>query len=121
MEFLVRDGVRLAYKDTGSSGSPIVLVHGWCCNHTFLDLQAKYLGMAHRARYLSKSHRVISVDLRGHGESDAPVQEYSMAAFADDLAWICKKLGLEKPLLIGHSMGGNVSLEVAARYPDLPS
>jgi pimeloyl-ACP methyl ester carboxylesterase len=61
------------------------------------------------------------VDLRGHGKSDAPHQDYTMAAFADDLAWLCVKLALVKPIVVGHSMGGNVALELAAKYPELLS
>jgi pimeloyl-ACP methyl ester carboxylesterase len=61
------------------------------------------------------------VDLRGHGRSDKPNGRYSMQAFADDLAWMCDQLKLEKPLFIGHSMGGVVAFDLAARYPDLPS
>jgi pimeloyl-ACP methyl ester carboxylesterase len=44
-----------------------------------------------------------------------------MAVFADDLAWLCEKLGLIKPIVIGHSIGGNVALEFAARYPQVPA
>ena len=43
-----------------------------------------------------------------------------MAAFADDLAWLCTELALTKPIVVGHSMGGNVALELAARYPEIP-
>src|SRR5262249_9102618 len=48
-------------------------------------------------------------------------QEYTVAGFADDLAWLCGQLGVAKPVVVGHSMGGNVALELAARYPDLPT
>jgi pimeloyl-ACP methyl ester carboxylesterase len=67
------------------------------------------------------SHRVVSVDLRGHGKSDAPHQDYTMASFADDLAWLCDKLALERPVMVGHSMGGNIILELAARHPEVSS
>jgi pimeloyl-ACP methyl ester carboxylesterase len=70
---------------------------------------------------LSAHYRVISVDLRGHGMSDAPDQDYTMPVFADDIAWLCATLGVRKPMLIGHSMGGNVVLELAARHPDVAS
>ena len=66
-------------------------------------------------------HRVVAVDLRGHGRSDAPDEPYSIAGFAEDLIWLCGELGQEQPVVIGHSMGGCVALELAARAPALPS
>jgi pimeloyl-ACP methyl ester carboxylesterase len=63
----------------------------------------------------------VSIDLRGHGESDAPEQKYSILGFADDIAWICDQVGIEKPLVVGHSMGGAVALSLAVRHPGLPS
>jgi pimeloyl-ACP methyl ester carboxylesterase len=69
-------------------------------------------------RLFSRSHRTVSVDLRGHGRSDAPYQDYTMAAFADDLAWLCSELGVIKPIVVGHGMGGNVAL-LDDRYSSL--
>jgi pimeloyl-ACP methyl ester carboxylesterase len=112
MQLIEKDGVTLAYKDINPGLAPMLLVHGWGCDHTSLDAQAEFF---------TKSHRVVSVDLRGHGKSDAPDQDYTMPAFADDLAWLCEKLGLIKPIVIGHSMGGSIVLELAARYPDVPA
>jgi len=109
---LIRDGVELFYTEAGSGEPPVLLVHGWTCDHT---------AMAPLSTYFRRGHRVVSVDLRGHGQSDKPEQEYSMAVFADDLAWMCKELGLEKPIVIGHSMGGVIAVALAARFPDLPS
>jgi pimeloyl-ACP methyl ester carboxylesterase len=109
---LNRDGVELFYAEAGTGEPPVLLVHGWTCDHT---------AMAPLFTYFRRSHRVITVDLRGHGESDKPEQDYTMAVFADDLAWMCGELGLEKPIVIGHSMGGIIAVEVAARFPDLPS
>ena len=109
---LNRDGVELFYAEAGSGEPPVLLVHGWTCDHK---------AMAPLFTYFRRSHRVITVDLRGHGESDKPEQDYTMAVFADDLAWMCGELRLEKPIVIGHSMGGIIAVEVAARFPDLPS
>jgi pimeloyl-ACP methyl ester carboxylesterase len=109
MQTLSRDGVRLAYTESGSGDPPMLLVHGWSCDHTYFAPQ-----FAH----FSTNHRVVAVDLRGHGESDKPVQEYSMAGFAADLRWLCEQLGLERPVVVGHSMGGVIAFEMAARYPE---
>jgi pimeloyl-ACP methyl ester carboxylesterase len=49
------------------------------------------------------------------------VQDYTVAGFADDLAWLCAQLGVVKPVVVGHSMGGNVAFELSRRHPDLPA
>jgi pimeloyl-ACP methyl ester carboxylesterase len=107
-----RDGLALYHEDDGEGDPPILLVHGWCCDHTYFAPQFE--------RY-QREHRVVAVDLRGHGRSDMPEQDYTMAGFADDLAWLCDELGLTRPVVIGHSMGGVIALELAARHPDLPA
>ena len=112
MENRIRDGVKLAFTDTGAGSAPVVLIHGWTCNHTYFAPQREHL---------AKHRRVVSVDLRGHGESDKPKQAYTISGFADDVAWLCGELGIERPVVIGHSMGGMTALELAARHPGLPS
>src|SRR4029453_18373291 len=54
-------------------------------------------------------------------ESGKPEQTYTMAALADDVAWLCGQVGVHRPIVVGHSMGGNVALDLAARPPDLPA
>jgi pimeloyl-ACP methyl ester carboxylesterase len=66
--------------------------------------------------YFSADHRVVALDLRGHGGSDAPEQRYTMQALADDVAWMCAQLGVERPVVVGHSLGGLVALELAAGH-----
>jgi pimeloyl-ACP methyl ester carboxylesterase len=112
MQLIKKEGVTLAYQDINPGSPPMLFVHGWGCDHT---------SFAQQAEFFRRSHRVVSVDLRGHGKSDAPHQDYTMAAFADDLAWLCTELALTKPIVVGHSMGGNVALELAARYPEIPA
>jgi pimeloyl-ACP methyl ester carboxylesterase len=112
MERLVRDGVNLYYTDQGTGDPPLLFVHGWCCNSSHFQPQVDFF---------SRDHRCIAVDLRGHGESDKPEQDYTMAVFADDLAWLCEQLGVLKPVVIGHSMGGVVALALAQRHPDIPA
>jgi pimeloyl-ACP methyl ester carboxylesterase len=111
MNYLNKDGVTLAYEDTNDDLPPL-LVHGCGCDHRSLAAQAEFF---------RNSRRVVSVDLRGHGGSDAPQQDYTMITFANDIVWLCDKLSLEKPAMVGHSMGGNVILELAARFPEVPS
>ena len=113
--FLNRDSVRLAHFEAAPEAPqspPLVLVNGWTGDHGIFTPQIAHFG---------QTRRVVAVDLRGHGASDAPEQEYTMAGFADDIAWQCAQLGLQKPVVIGHSFGGAVVLELCGRYPELAS
>lgn len=112
MPYLIRDKVALYYEQSEGAERPAVLIHGWCCDHTFLSFQANHLARL--------GHPVIAIDLRGHGQSDKPEQDYPIAGFSEDIAWMCRELGLQKPLLLGHSLGGILAFDIAARWPDLP-
>jgi pimeloyl-ACP methyl ester carboxylesterase len=105
-------GVRLAFEDTETASSPMLLVHGCGLDHSSLK---------NLADFFHRSYRIISVDLGGHGESDAPHQDYTMRTFADDLGWLCTELSFRNLIVVGHSMGGNIALELGAYYPDLVS
>lgn len=106
-----RDGVKLAYLDVGSGEPALVFVHGWCSDHTFWPDQIPEF---------SQRHRVVAVDLRGLGESDKPAEDSSIDQFSDDVAWLCNEIGLQKPVIVGHSMGGLIALDIARKYPELP-
>lgn len=110
MPYAEIDGLRLFYEENGKGGPPLVFIHGWCCDHTFFAPQFEHF---------ASNHRVVALDLRGCGRSDRPDHGYDMHTFADDVAAICQQLSLEKPVLIGHSMGGGISVELAARHPSL--
>ena len=112
MQQITREGITLCYEEAGEGGPPVLLVHGWCSDHR---------SMAAIFEHVRAAHRVVAVDLRGHGRSDAPDEAYSIAGFAEDLIWLCNTLGLDQPVVIGHSMGGSIALELAARAPALPS
>jgi pimeloyl-ACP methyl ester carboxylesterase len=109
MPYLERDGVKLYYEEAGSGEPAIVMIHGWTCNHTHWAAQVEHF---------SKKHRVVTLDLRGHGESDAPEQDYTLAGFADDVAWMIEQLGLDRPIVCGHSMGGFVTAQLGKNHPD---
>jgi pimeloyl-ACP methyl ester carboxylesterase len=112
MTMLDRDGTALYHEDTGSLDPTLLFVHGWSCDHTYFAPQVEHFD--HR-------HRVVAVDLRGHGRSDAPEQAYTAEVFADDLAWLCEQLAITQPVVVGHSMGCVVALELADRHRRLPS
>jgi pimeloyl-ACP methyl ester carboxylesterase len=87
----------------------IVLLHGLASNRRWWLLVAPLLA----ARY-----RVIALDQRGHGESDKPDGGYDFESVVGDLAAFIDELSLERPVIAGHSWGGNVAIEYAATHPD---
>ncbi len=105
-----RDGVTLRYIDTGAGEPPLLFIHGWTCNRT---------NWRDQVPHFAKKHRVVALDLRGHGESDKPDQDYAIEGFVGDVAWLIRKLGLERPVVIGHSMGGVIAMNLARKHPDL--
>lgn len=109
MATIFHKGTRLAYEERGAGDPAFVFVHGWTCDRSFVAPQAEHL---------AQHHRVVSLDLRGHGESDKPQGEYPITAYADDIAYLIEQLGLGKAVAVGHSMGGLTVLQLAAAHPD---
>jgi len=101
----VGDGA-LAWEEAGK-GAPIILLHGFSFDRAMWDPQIESL---------ASSHRVIRYDLRGFGKSTRPRGSYS---HADDLAALITALDLRSPILVGLSLGANVALEFAVRWPGI--
>lgn len=106
MPKLVRQGVGLFYDEMGTGEPPLLLVHGAMNDHTYFAKQIEHFG---------RRRRTLAVDLRGHGLSDKPEQGSAIPAFADDLLWLCQELSVVRPVVVGHSLGGLIALELAAR------
>lgn len=101
------DGVRIAFDAAGEGGVPLLLVHGWGCERSYLAPQF--------ARY-SAERRVVAVDLRGYGESDpGDPAAHGVETFADDVLAAAEAAGAQRPVVVGHSMGALVALACAAR------
>ena len=104
------NGVSLHYYRTGdSNGKPLVLAHGFSDDGRCWPLLARDLG----------NYDVVLPDARGHGLS-ARVERGQEIDGAADLAGIIRGLGLERPIVAGHSMGANTAALLGARFPDLP-
>lgn len=112
MPYARRDDLGLYYERAGHGDPPLIFVHGWCCDHTFYKPQFDHF---------QSSHAVTTFDLRGCGSSDRPEDGYDLPSLADDLAWLCEELGISRPVVIGHSLGGMIAIELAARHSSLPS
>ena len=105
---------RLRVYDYGSprgASAPIVLLHG---------IQDQALSLDPVARAFRSRHRVVSFDLRGHGDSSKP-SAYTFSHYLGDLHGIITELQLERPILIGHSLGGQIVKHYAGVFSEVPS
>ncbi|GIV79284.1 MAG: 3-oxoadipate enol-lactonase [Litorilinea sp.] len=108
--YVTVNGIQIHYHRTGGEKPPVVLAHGITDNG---------LCWSRLARALEEDYDLILVDARGHGLSDKPEQGYSREDHAADLAGLIQALGLDRPAIIGHSMGAASAAVCAARYPDV--
>ncbi|WP_255197058.1 alpha/beta fold hydrolase [Halorarius litoreus] len=98
------------YYETDGDGPPVVLLHG-------AGMDGRL--WAEQARPLADDHRLVVPDLRGHGRTGGSAREdYSVALFADDVRALVDALDLDRPAVVGHSMGAFVALVYAARHTD---
>jgi len=108
-QFASVPGGRLAYDAAGAGDPPMIFVHGWCGDRSHF---------APQVTRFSASHAVVTADLRGHGESNAPDPApgaYDIAALADDVLAVAAAAALPQPVLVGHSLGALIGLVCAAR------
>lgn len=101
------NGIDLAYSDEGQ-GHPIVFLHAFPLNRTMWDPQVAAL---------KDQYRVITIDLRGHGESDAPMWRYTLEQFADDVIALLQQLAIPQAIFVGLSMGGYILFALYRKYP----
>src|SRR5688572_33439435 len=101
------DGVNVHWTAAGSGRQAIILVHGWTCDESSWKEQVPAL---------SKSYRVITLDLPGHGKSGMP-KAFSMELFARAVEAVRAEAKVDRAVLVGHSMGTPVIRKYALMYP----
>jgi len=104
-----KDGTPISYEVYGEREPTLVFVHGWSCDARYWRAQLPHF---------SKNHRVVVLDLAGHGHSGSTRSRYTMKAFGEDVQVVVKETGSRSVILIGHSMGGSVIAEAARLMPD---
>jgi pimeloyl-ACP methyl ester carboxylesterase len=101
------NGINLYYEAHGS-GRPLILLHGGLGSGEMFGLVMPLL---------AERHHVVAVDLQGHGRTADIDRPIDIRLMADDIAALIDHLGLDKPDVVGYSLGGGVALQTAAKYP----
>lgn len=104
----VRD-LRMRYLDWGGDGPPVLALHGLASSAHWYDTVAPLL---------QKDFRIIAPDQRGHGQTTQAPSGYDWASVSADAVGLLDHLGIEKAAVLGHSWGGNVAVNVAAKFPE---
>ena len=99
------DGIELTYSIEGQ-GDTVVLLHGWGCDRNIWRPTVEFLG---------NSYRIIAVDFAGFGQSQEPNKVWGVEEYTRSIEALMQELGVESPILFGHSFGGRVSLLYASR------
>jgi pimeloyl-ACP methyl ester carboxylesterase len=110
--YTVVDGISIHYYEHGSAVSPgrtLLILHGWCGNVEYLPMM----------RAMPDDVRVIDVDWPGCGLSDKPDIHYSTESMVDFLLEFCGSMGLKTFVLVGHSMGGMISIHFSVAHPEM--
>ncbi len=108
MPYCSTNGINLFYQEQGK-GEPLLLLHG--LGSSSKDWKAQ-------ADAFAKSYRVITIDIRGHGLSDKPEGPYSIPLYASDIRNLLDHLNIERFNLVGFSMGGMISFQLAVDIPE---
>jgi len=107
---LVINDLSVSYNDEGKTGDPVLIfIHGFPFNKSMWNKQTEAL---------KENYRVIAYDVRGHGNSDAGTEDFSIDLFAEDLLNLMDALKIDKAMLCGLSMGGYIALNAVENYPD---
>jgi pimeloyl-ACP methyl ester carboxylesterase len=105
---LAADGLKLVCEVRGKGDTALVFLHGWCGERAYWK---------HQVDVFAADYRVVTFDQAGHGESGKDRKAWTAAGLAGDVEAVVKALGLKRVILVGHSMGGHVSLLAAKRMP----
>lgn len=102
-------GGAVAYESHGTGAIALVFVHGWSCDKSYWK---------HQVPAFKDHYQVVCLDLGGHGDSAQVREDWTLDGLVQDVLAVVDELKLDRIVLIGHSMGGTVVVETAARIPD---
>ncbi len=102
------DGLSIVCDVRGQGDTALIFLHGWCGDRAYWKNQVEVF---------ARDYRIVAVDQAGHGESGKDRKHWTASSLAGDVEAIVRTLGLERVILVGHSMGGPVALLAAKRLP----
>ncbi|MES2732583.1 MAG: alpha/beta hydrolase [Bacteroidota bacterium] len=108
MKTIERNHLKLAYSEVGKGDFTLLFVHGSFINQDYWHEQVSFF---------KSTYKIVTLDLAGHGQSGNNRDAWTIQEFGEDVAAVIQALNLKNVILIGHSMGGDVILEVALKYP----
>ena len=110
VSFVKNGNINIAYIKKGNKDTALVFVHGWCINKEYWQKQIDDF---------SKEYTVVAIDLGGHGESGRNRNSWTIDDFANDVVTVIDSLHLNKVILVGHSMGGEILfLMLKVKFPE---
>jgi len=112
MEITLPDQIKLYFDKAGLGNPTFIFIHGGGADTSHL---------APQFYFFARRGTAINLDLRGYGKSDKPTAYGTIAQYADDVAYLCRQLKITSPIIVGHSMGGMVAVELAAKHSMLPA
>lgn len=107
---ITRNELKIACHSCGSGDTTLLFVHGWCINKEYWEPQVNYF---------CPKYKVVTIDLPGFGQSGKNRTDWNFDAYTEDIKAVVEQLKLKNVILIGHSMSGDIILNVSNKYPSL--
>ena len=104
-QFIDIEDIKLCYEVQGE-GEPVLILHGWGCSKDTVQSITEHI---------AKTHRAYALDMPGFGETPPPSEVFGIEQYTQVVEKFCRKLNIEKPILIGHSFGGRISILFSSR------
>ena len=104
-QFIDIEDIKLCYEVQGE-GEPVLILHGWGCSKDTVQSITEHI---------AKTHRAYALDMPGFGETPPPNEVFGIEQYTQVVEKFCRKLNIEKPILIGHSFGGRISILFSSR------
>lgn len=107
---ITRNDLKIAYYSCGKGDTTLLFVHGWCINKEYWQPQVNYF---------CPKYKVVTIDLPGFGQSGKNRTDWNFDEYTEDIKAVVEQLQLKNVILIGHSMSGDILLNVSNKYPSM--